>query len=76
MLRARLKTLRRVLIAAVLLGLLVCGAEDGITPPAEMRTIAAAIPGAEYVEVPSAGHMSPLENPAAVNQAMRNFLRA
>lgn len=55
--------------------LLICGAEDGITPPAEMRAIATAIPGAEYVEVPAAGHMSPLEDPAGVNRAMRMFLR-
>jgi 3-oxoadipate enol-lactonase len=54
--------------------LLVCGAEDAITPPAEMRTIVAAIPGAEYAEIPAAGHMSPLENPPAVNRAIRNFL--
>jgi 3-oxoadipate enol-lactonase len=56
--------------------LVVCGAEDGITPPAEMRAIATAIPGAEYVEVPAAGHMSPLEDPASVNRAMRTFLRS
>jgi len=54
--------------------LVICGAVDVITPPAEMRTIAAAIPGAEYVEVPSAGHMSPLEQPVTVNTAIRKFL--
>lgn len=54
--------------------LVLCGAEDVITPPAEMRSIAAAIPGAEYCEVPAAGHMSPLEDPQTVNQALRRFL--
>jgi len=54
--------------------LVLCGAEDVITPPAEMRTIAAAIAGAEYCEVPAAGHMSPLEDPQTVNRAIRKFL--
>ena len=54
--------------------LLLVGAEDVISPPAEMRGIAAAIPGARLVEIPDAGHMSPLENSAAVNAAMAEFL--
>ncbi len=54
--------------------LVLCGGEDVITPPAEMRSIAAAIPGAEYCEVPAAGHMSPLEDPRTVNRAIRKFL--
>src|SRR5258706_5141451 len=54
--------------------LVICGAEDTITPPAEMRTVAAAISGAQYVEIPRAGHMSPLEDSAGVNRALRDFL--
>lgn len=54
--------------------LVICGAHDAISPPAEMRGIAAAIPGARYVEIPDAGHMAPLENPHAVQQALRDFL--
>ena len=54
--------------------LVLCGAEDVITPPTEMRSIAAAIAGAEYCEIPAAGHMSPLEVPQAVNEAIRKFL--
>jgi len=54
--------------------LVVVGREDAISPPEEMRQIAAAIPGARLVEVPEAGHMSPMENPAAVNAALREFL--
>ena len=54
--------------------LVLCGGEDVTTPPADMRSIAAAIPGAEYCEVPAAGHMSPLEDPQTVNRAMRKFL--
>ena len=37
--------------------------------------IAKRIEGAKLVVVPCAGHMSPLENPTAVNQAIREFLR-
>lgn len=54
--------------------LVVCGRHDAISTAAEMRGIAAAIPGAKCVEVPDAGHMAPLENPAVVNAAMREFL--
>lgn len=54
--------------------LVLCGAEDAISPPAEMRSIAAAIPGAEYAEIPAAGHMSPVEDPPGVHQTIRNFL--
>jgi pimeloyl-ACP methyl ester carboxylesterase len=56
--------------------LVLCGAEDALTPPAAMREMAEQIPNAEYVEIPDAGHMAPLENPAAVNAAIRWFLAA
>jgi pimeloyl-ACP methyl ester carboxylesterase len=54
--------------------LVLVGAEDAISPPQEMREIATALPQAEFVEVPAAGHMSPLENPAAVNDALIRFV--
>jgi pimeloyl-ACP methyl ester carboxylesterase len=54
--------------------LIVVGAEDAISPPQEMKDIAAAIPSAEFVEVPDAGHMTTMENPAAVNTAISQFL--
>lgn len=53
--------------------LVVCGAEDELTPAAEMRSIAEAIRGAEFVEVAGAGHMAPLERPDEVNVALRRF---
>jgi 3-oxoadipate enol-lactonase len=37
--------------------------------------MAAAIPGARLVTIPRAGHLSTLENPRAVNAALRTFLR-
>ncbi len=56
--------------------LVLVGAVDAISPPAEMRTIAAAIPRAQFVEIPDAGHMTTMENPVAVNGAMESFLKA
>jgi 3-oxoadipate enol-lactonase len=39
-----------------------------------MRQIAAKMPDARFVEIANAGHMAPLEQPAAVNAAMREYL--
>jgi 3-oxoadipate enol-lactonase len=50
--------------------LVLVGAADAISPPAEMQAIAAAIPNAKFVEIPNAGHMTTMENPAAVNNAL------
>lgn len=55
--------------------LVLVGADDVISPPAEMRELAAAIPDAEFAIVPSAGHMAPLEDPAAANAALARFLK-
>lgn len=55
--------------------LVVVGQEDGLSPPQEMRGIADAIPNAQFVEIPAAGHMTTVENPAAVNEAILNFLK-
>ena len=55
--------------------LVIVGREDGLTTPQDARAMAGAIPGARLVEVPRAGHLSPLENPRAVNAALREFLR-
>jgi pimeloyl-ACP methyl ester carboxylesterase len=53
--------------------LVLVGAEDAISPPAEMRAMADAIPNAEFVEIPAAGHMTTMENPSAVNEALLRF---
>lgn len=55
--------------------LLVAGADDPITPAAPMRELANAIPGAEFVLIGEAGHVTPLEQPQAVNAAITAFLR-
>ncbi|MHB1034249.1 MAG: alpha/beta fold hydrolase [Pirellulales bacterium] len=54
--------------------LVVVGQHDIISPVEEMRTIAGAIPGARLVRIAQAGHMAPMENPAAVNAAVARFL--
>lgn len=54
--------------------LVLVGEHDAISPPAEMRQIAAAIPGAQFVEIAGAGHLAPLEGPDAVNAALASFL--
>ena len=54
--------------------LLIVGEDDRISPVEEMQGIAEAIPKAELVVVPEAGHMSPLENPEPVNVAIHNFV--
>lgn len=54
--------------------LVLAGAEDSITPPADARAMAAAIPGASFAEIPHAAHLSSLENPDAFNEALTGFL--
>jgi pimeloyl-ACP methyl ester carboxylesterase len=54
--------------------LVVVGAEDTLTPPAESRKMAAAVKGARLVEIPGAGHLPNLETPDAFNQALVEFL--
>ncbi len=56
--------------------LVIVGEHDAITLPQEMRSVAEALPHAAFVEIPQAGHMTPVENPAAVNAAIRGFLGA
>jgi pimeloyl-ACP methyl ester carboxylesterase len=53
--------------------LVVCGAEDALTPPAAMRALAASIRSARYVEVAGAGHLSAVEQPARFSEAVRAF---
>lgn len=54
--------------------LVLVGSDDAITPPSVARAMAAAIPGAELVEIPDAGHLAPLEQPAAANRAIATLL--
>ncbi|MET8507489.1 3-oxoadipate enol-lactonase [Streptomyces sp. NPDC004787] len=51
--------------------LLVAGREDPATPPAHLREIADAVPGAALAELPGASHLAPAEQPGAVTAALR-----
>jgi 3-oxoadipate enol-lactonase len=64
------EVLRSVKVPALVL----VGAEDKLTPPEEARKLAGLIAGAEYAEIPLAGHLSNLENPEAFNRALIGFL--
>lgn len=54
--------------------LVLCGDADALTPPALAQEIADGIPGAELVVVEPSGHLATLEQPAAVNRAMIEWL--
>jgi 3-oxoadipate enol-lactonase len=54
--------------------LLLCGEHDALSPVEEMRAIAEEIPGAEFRVIPDSGHMTPIENPTATADRLREFL--
>jgi 3-oxoadipate enol-lactonase len=53
--------------------LVVVGSDDALSPPAEARAMAAALPHARVAEIPGAGHLSNLENPGAFAAALAGF---
>lgn len=55
--------------------LIVVGENDGATPPDKARRMHEGIAGSELVTIPRAGHMSPVEEPAAVTAAIEAFLQ-
>jgi pimeloyl-ACP methyl ester carboxylesterase len=50
--------------------LVLVGEQDVLTPPERAAEIAAAIPGARQIVVADCGHLSALERPAAVTDAL------
>ena len=55
---------------------LVLGGEcDRISPPDAMKGLAGRISGAEYLLVPTVGHIPPLETPVFFSDAIRGFAR-
>jgi pimeloyl-ACP methyl ester carboxylesterase len=55
---------------------LVFGAEeDALTPLSHAEAIAAALPGAELITVPNAGHLLMLEHPEVVNPPLLELIR-
>ena len=55
--------------------LVICGAEDTVTPPALSHALAQLIAGARYEEIERAGHLTNLERPDAFNAAVEGFIR-
>jgi len=54
--------------------LVIVGEADAISPPAEARAIAAALPAGQLAVIDGAGHLANLESPAAFMTAMRRGL--
>ncbi len=54
--------------------LVLCGENDALKPVAESRLIARAVPRAEFLVIPEAGHAVVIERPDTVNTALLGFL--
>lgn len=54
--------------------LVVVGAKDDLTPPADARRMASIAKNATLVEIPDAAHLSHVERPEAFNAAAQRFL--
>ena len=52
------------------------GDGDVLTPPAQAQEMVAGIPGARLVIVPECGHLSTLERPQAVTQALVEWMES
>ncbi|MBC9246956.1 alpha/beta fold hydrolase [Paracoccus sp. 11-3] len=54
--------------------LVLCGESDVVTPPDLHRDMAVDIPDSRLVIVPSSGHLTPIEQPEAVTEALSHLL--
>jgi pimeloyl-ACP methyl ester carboxylesterase len=54
--------------------LVVVGAEDGLTPPAEAEKMVAGVKGARLAKIAGAGHLANIENPAEFDRVLLEFL--
>lgn len=55
--------------------LVVCGAEDKVTPPALSHELAELIPRARYKQIAGAGHLGNIERPDEFNSLVGSFIR-
>jgi pimeloyl-ACP methyl ester carboxylesterase len=55
--------------------LVIVGELDVITPPADAETMVAGLADARLVVLPGAGHLTPIERPKEVGEAVLGFLR-
>ncbi|MDP1993584.1 MAG: alpha/beta hydrolase [Syntrophales bacterium] len=56
--------------------LVICGAEDKMTPPSLSQVIRDRIPGAKLALIEGAGHFVMMENPEAFNEALTAFVNS
>jgi pimeloyl-ACP methyl ester carboxylesterase len=56
--------------------LVVGGSHDSLFTPDTLAAWAGRIPGARHVTVAGAGHLVPMEQPAALSQALRTWMHA
>ena len=56
--------------------LLLCGREDAWSPLARHQQMHAIVPGSELVVIEDSGHMTTMEQPEAVNTALRRWIDA
>jgi pimeloyl-ACP methyl ester carboxylesterase len=54
--------------------LIISSSEDMLIPVSESESMAETIPGSRLVVIPNAAHLSNMEEPAAFNQAMKEFV--
>ncbi|MBW1879969.1 MAG: alpha/beta hydrolase [Deltaproteobacteria bacterium] len=54
--------------------LVLCGEEDQAVPPLRSEALHAALPDSRMVRIPAAGHSATIEQPEAVNAALKAFL--
>lgn len=54
--------------------LVLVGEEDRLTPPSDSEAMVAALPNARFSRIAGAGHLVPLERPAAVAEQLVGFL--
>ena len=66
----RTAVLRQIAVPAAV----IVGEQDTVAPPTEAEAMAVALPDAALTIVPGAGHMAPIEQPEAVNEALRVLL--
>jgi len=56
--------------------LIVVGSEDSLTPPSEAEVLQKSIPSARLTVIDGAGHLSNMEQPAAFNRTLSEFLKS
>jgi pimeloyl-ACP methyl ester carboxylesterase len=56
--------------------LIICGADDKMTPPSLSSYLKDQIPGAQLAKIEDAGHFVMMENPEVFNEVLENFIQS